>query len=186
MRKTSNFLLNVSIGWVTLASVVIFLLFTALVLPKQAGQATPSMQAVGSPDLSFFYSPNELYGMAEAYGPEGRNEYIRARLTFDIIWPIVYALFLTTSISWIYSGSFDTGSLWQQANLIPLIGMLFDYLENLSTSVVMFRYPDTTPVIDFLAPIFTASKWIFVNGSFVILLIGIVKLVWDKIKYRSL
>jgi hypothetical protein len=52
--------------------------------------------------------------------------------------------------------------------------MLFDYLENISTSVVMIRYPRPTAVVDTLAAVFTLVKWIFVNGSFVLLLIGMV------------
>ena len=52
--------------------------------------------------------------------------------------------------------------------------MALDYLENLSTSLVMARYPDPTPVIVWLAPVFTLSKWIFVGGSFVVLVVGIV------------
>jgi len=58
------------------------------------------------------------------------------------------------------------------ANLVPILGMIFDYLENSSTSLVMLRYPARTPLVDFLAPLFTAIKWVFVGGSFVLLLIG--------------
>ena len=39
---------------------------------------------------------------------------------------------------------------------------------------LMYRYPAKTMVVDFLAPIFTAVKWIFVGGSFTILLVGLV------------
>ena len=180
MKRISDWLHKISTGWLTLTGLVIFILFTALVLPRQTSQADPSSEEVGSPDLSFFYSSDDLYGMAEAYGAEGRTDYIRARLTFDVIWPVVYTMFLATAISWVFARCFDPDSSWQLANLIPVLGMMLDYLENLSTSLVMFRYPNTTPVVDFLAPIFTATKWIFVNGSFVILLVGVIKLVWDK------
>ena len=70
---------------------MIFVLFTALVLPGRSTRAQVETRAAGSPDMSFFYTSDELYQMAEAYGQAGREAYIRARFTFDLIWPLVYA-----------------------------------------------------------------------------------------------
>ena len=71
MRKLSNWLYRVSTGWVALIGLVIFLLFTALVLPEQSAQAELVSGEVGSPDMSFFYSLQDIYEMAEAYGEQG-------------------------------------------------------------------------------------------------------------------
>jgi len=172
-QRISEGLHRVSTGWVALSTMVIFLLFTALVLPRQSASAEAGARDVGSPDTSLYYSREELYRMAEAYGAQGRAAYVRARLTFDVIWPIVYTVFLSTAISWLTARAFKPGSPWRRANLAPVLGALFDYLENLSTSVVMLRFPDRTPVVDMLAPIFTLVKWIFVGGSFVLLFIGL-------------
>lgn len=172
-KNLAEWLHKISTGWLTLAGLIIFLAFTAFVLPGQSAQADQISQGADTPDLSFYYSIDELYQMAETYGDEGRREYIKARFTFDLLWPIVYTLFLATSLSWLFRRVFPTQSGWQLANLAPVLGMIFDYLENISTSLVMFRYPARTFVIDFLAPIFTSIKWIFVGGSFVLLLIGL-------------
>jgi hypothetical protein len=184
-KRLSDWLHNVSIGWVALAGLVVFVLFTALVLPGESAQADMGSEDVGSPDLSFFYSPAELYRMAEAYGPEGRRAYIRARFTFDVAWPIVYTLFLTTSISWLLRRSLVAESRWRLANLAPILGALFDYLENLSTSLVMARYPTRTPVVDVLAPGFTFIKWVFVGGSFVLLFVGCGAALWRAARRKS-
>ena len=61
-------------------------------------------------------------------------------------------------------------------NLIPVLGVLFDFLENLSTSIVMLRYPRETDPVAALAPIISLVKWIFVYGSFVVL--GVLVLIW--------
>lgn len=116
--------------------------------------------------------------MAEAYGPQGRAEYVRARSTFDVVWPLVYGLFLVTALSWTAGKTFAPLSRWRRFNLLPLLGLLFDYLENLSTSLVMLRYPAKTALVDTLAPIFTASKWIFLGASFVLLLVCIAVAGW--------
>ena len=110
---------------------------------------------------------------------------IRARFTFDLVWPLVYTLFLTTAISWVLGRAFAPDSRWQRANLAPLLGALFDCLENLSTSLVMLRYPAQTAVVDLLAPVFTALKWGFLGASFLLLIAGIVVAVWRWIERRA-
>ncbi len=182
----SKWISRISTSWVALSALLIFLLFTALVLPGQASQANAENGGAGSPDLSFFYTADDLYQMAESYGEQGRDAYVRARFTFDLVWPVVYTFFLVTGISWVYFRAFPPASLWQRANLVPLFGALFDYLENLSTSLVMARYPDLTPVVDTLAGYFTLVKWVLVTASFVILLFGIVILAWRRLRGKGI
>jgi len=178
MAALSNWLYRISTGWVVLAASVLFVLFLVVVLPRQAASAEQSTGTGESPDGSFVYSADDLYRFAELYGVEGRQAYVRARFTFDVIWPIVYTAFLGTTLSWVYRKAFVVGSPWRYANLSPVLGAIFDYGENVSTSVVMIRYPARTPVVDILAPAFTLVKWVFVNGSFVLLILGIVIGLW--------
>ena len=184
-KQISDWLRRVSTGWVALAALLIFLLFSALVLPQQATNAEQETGSAASPDTSFVYSSNDLYGIAESYGEQGRQAYVRARFTFDLIWPLVYMLFLTTAMSWIFGRAFASDSRWQFANLAPLLGALFDYLENLSTSLVMLRYPDQTAVVDLLAPTFTVLKWSFLGASFILLIGGISVAAWRWMKHRA-
>jgi hypothetical protein len=180
--RLSGWLSRVSTGPVALVALVIFLLFTALVLPRQSRTAEAVSRGAGSPDTSFLYAAGDLYRMAEAYGAAGRAAYVRARFTFDVIFPLVYTLFLGTAISWVFARAFPPGSPWQRANLAPLVAALFDLLENASTSLVMARYPLKTPVVDALAPLFSLAKWVFVIGSFVLLFAGVVIAVWRRVK----
>ncbi len=177
-RKISERLYRFSNGWVALIGLLVFAGFIGLVLPAQAIQAEAYTEGIGSPDGSFFYNAERLYRMAEAYGPEGRAAYIRARFTFDLIWPLAYLLFFATGISWVYAKAFAPGSPWRLLNLFPLLGAIFDYLENLGAATVMARYPAPTPLVDVITPIFTSIKWFFVNGSFVVLGLGICVALW--------
>jgi hypothetical protein len=132
--------------------------------------------------LSFYYSAGDLYKMAEAYGHTWRQVYIRDRFTFDLVFPLVYLLFLCTGISWIYRKAFPSASAWRFANIAPILAAAFDYLENLSTSLVMARYPAPTLVVDRLAGIFTATKWVLVIGSIALLLVGVVVRIWEWVR----
>ncbi len=96
---------------------------------RKRGRPKGSPNGVATPDLSFMYSVNDLYEMAESYGEQGRSDYVRARFTFDLVWPIVYTFFLVTSISWLFGKATPAEkSIWQRANLVPLLAMVLDYL----------------------------------------------------------
>ena len=173
LKKISNGFYKISTGVVTLACLLIFLVFSGLVLPNQAAKAEFYTGEVGSPDTSLFYTSEDLYRFAEAFGVDGRAAYIRARFTFDVIWPITYLAFLATSISWLLKKANLHSSKWGLLNLVPVIGAAFDFIENFSASIVIARYPLTTIVIDGLAGIFTLLKWVFIAGSFVVLVASV-------------
>jgi len=181
LNRISKYFYSISTGWATLLGLAVFILFMIFVLPQQAQKAEAYSSGV-SPDTSYFYSADDLYRMAEMYGSEGRAAYIYARFTFDLIFPLTYLLFLSTSISWLFNRAFATDSRWRLLNLFPLAGAFFDYLENISASLVMGRYPNSTPLVDVLAPVFTLTKWLFVNGSFVVLVAGLGLVVWKWVK----
>ena len=182
MISISRFFHKISTGKVTLAATVLFILFSILVLPKQSTSSSAG-EPVDSPDLSFYYTKDDLYRMANDYGEQGRIKYIQQRFSFDIIWPVVYGLFLVTAISWLSSQSFIDSRIALYGNLIPLLGVIFDFLENLSTSLVIYRFPSRTSIVDTLAPIITTTKWIFIASSFIILMVYFI--VWMTTKLRG-
>ena len=168
-KSLSEFFIKRSTGWVALASLVIFLSFSVLVLPRQSTAVEAYSGGLGSPDLSLFYTPDDLYHMAETYGPAGRAAYIRARFTFDLLFPFVYGAFLTACLGWLLGRTTEAESRWHLLVLAPLLGVLFDFLENISATFVIGRFPLRSPIAAYLAPVFTAVKWVFVSGSFIAL-----------------
>lgn len=185
MIRLSDWLQDKTTARLAVATLLLFVAFTALVLPDQAARAEQYSGGAGSPDGSLFYSAGELYGWAEAYGAQGRQAYVRARLTFDVIWPLVYTLFLSTALSWVMARAFAAGVLWSRANLVPVLGMLFDFLENGATALVMARYPQATPIVASVAGFLTSVKWLFVYGSFALLLFGTVVAGWRGWRRRT-
>lgn len=185
LKNVSSWLFKISSGWVALTALFIFVLFSVLVLPAQSSQAENISGETGSPDMSFFYSSQNLFDMAESYGEQGRSKYIRARFTFDLIWPVVYGFFLSTSISWLIKRADLSKTPLGFLNLAPVFGVLFDYFENITTSWVMFRFPQPALLPAMLAPFLTATKWILVGGSFGILILGIFTVIWDAIRSKK-
>jgi hypothetical protein len=66
--RLSDWLCRASTGWVALSALLIFLLFSVLVLPQQAAKSVKETGTSESPDTSFFYSPGDLYRLAGSYG----------------------------------------------------------------------------------------------------------------------
>jgi len=120
--------------------------------------------------------------MADAYGEMGRAAYVRVRFTFDLVWPLVYLFFLGTSLSWSLARALPEGNRWRMSNLFAVFGWLFDMLENIAASIVMLNYPNHTPVLDALSPVFTFLKWVFIGGSFVILVPVFLVAAWKMIR----
>jgi hypothetical protein len=149
----------------------LFFLFIIFILPGQSASAKKYSGDAGSPDLSLFYSSSDIYKMAEQFGDAGRRAYVQARFSFDLIFPIVYGFFLITSISWLFGKLTNDTSRLQMLNLIPAAGVLFDFFENISASIVINRFPESSPIFAAFTPFFTFIKWAFVGGSFFILLI---------------
>jgi hypothetical protein len=78
---------------VVMICLLVFLAFSTTQLPAQSAQAAAYSAEAGTPDTSFFYTPAELTRMAESYGSSGRQAYIRARFTFDLVFRWCTALF---------------------------------------------------------------------------------------------
>ena len=174
LQNKSEQVIKFSKKWVVIVGFILFLAFSILFLPGQTKLTETYSAGLGSPDTSLFYTPADLYHMAETYGAAGRAAYIKARLTFDIAFPILYTFFFVTSISWFESHVLEKGNEFRTANMLPFFAMLFDLLENACTAFVFSSYPTYIPFISMLAPFFTLLKWICVGSSFLFLIIMIV------------
>jgi hypothetical protein len=133
-----------------------------------------------SPDMSFFYTVEELYEMAESYGAEGRRNYIIMRFTFDLVFPLIYGGFLISALGWLY----DVDGLLKWRNrvvLLPFSALLFDYLENISTATVMWFYPTRVSSVGVLATFFTPIKWILLSCAFLALIPGLIIRIRDRL-----
>jgi len=155
LKKISQVLSKFSKPGIILVALAVFIVFSAVALPHQYAAAEAYSGGLGSPNLSLFYTSADLYRMAEQYGPAGRAAYVRARFSFDLIFPIIYTLFPVTAISRFLEMLSPKLSRWQMLNLAPIIGMLLDFLENITASVVISRYPAPSPFSACLAPVFT-------------------------------
>lgn len=157
-----------------------YCIYTALAGGKVGG--SHRWRAV--PGLLFLYTADDLYQMAEQYGEAGRSAYIHARFTFDLIWPLAYLFLLVVLLSVLYR-VLPVKSPWRWVNLIPVLGWAMDMFENVGASLIMYRYPERTPVLVELTPIFTLLKWCLIYASFALLVPGVLIRVLYYIRKRK-
>jgi hypothetical protein len=164
-----------------LIALLIFTIFTATILPSEAlrGVEAGLTQSI---DTSILYSVEDLYSIISGYSREVRLAYIYQRFTFDLIWPLVYGLFIVVTTLYLLIKI----KIKRLNYLIyfPLAAVGFDFLENISVSILMFIYPVRINALALLASIFTTLKWITLSYSFIQIIILLIVLLITKIKKK--
>jgi hypothetical protein len=69
-------------------------------------------------------------------------------------------------ISWFSHRITGWHEIWKLTNLLPVLGGIFDLLENTATSLAMSLYPAKVQVVLVSASLFTPVKWVLVSLSF--------------------
>ncbi len=175
-RSIANFLERLSTGRMVILSLVIYIVFMVYFLPAQAAKAKTYTGDAGSIDLSFFPSVDEAYAIAEAYGEEGRSQYIVDRVTFDLAWPLAYTFFTVALITFCLKRIHGNDSKLKHLNLLAVAGMLFDFLENGFAIGVMSAYPERLDAMVWGTSVFNLLKWVTIGASNLVMLYGILAL----------
>lgn len=124
---------------------------------------------IGVLDMEVFYTPDQAYAFLAAMGEAGRSFELTHIIPLDLLVPFFYALFLSTFITWLLHRWLPVGSGWHRLNVVPVIGALFDYLENLGIIAMLLVWPVQ---VQGVAPITMAAT--FLKFAFSALAFGIV------------
>ena len=179
ITRTSLALYRVANGWVAALATTIFTVFCATLLPAQGKAAKVYTNGFPAPDTSFtYYSAGDLQTWFAGYGPAGRAEYVQARYTFDLLWPLIYTFFLVAVLSWLLPKVTAPTSRWRLFNTLPLLVLACDYVENIIGATLASSFPPSIPLLANTMAVFTLTKWVGLTIAFVaVLLAGIFALV---------
>jgi hypothetical protein len=150
---------------------VLFISFIAVVLPRQKSALEVYTRETGSPGLSFFPTPDTVYKMAGAYGPQGRSAYIHALLVYDFAWPLVYSFFYLVFIH-LTLGYAHSRKIAQLSSLALLPG-LFDWTENILSIVILSAYPERMDAAAWVMAVTTCLKWITMGAASCLFVYGL-------------
>ena len=153
------------------------MLFNLVILPGVSSSDTHDLPVL---DLQFWYTPQRAYEIIGAYPAELLRSAAIGRLTVDMVYPLVYGLLISLLLIVTFRRAFAKKDFADWAVFIPWGGVLGDYLENISLSTLYLQYPAELTSLAWMASIFTATKWTLIGIAFVLVLIGAVKLTFDK------
>lgn len=140
----------------------------------------------GVADSGFWYQPDQLKALFEAWGAEGKNLYITVLWPTDLGFLLSYGLFLTAATLFLLKKANPAASWWYFLPLIPLAAAAFDLLENLAVGLAVLLPAEGWEPVSWAAATFTASKWVAVGCSLAVLTAGLagtlVRLGWGKLR----
>ena len=121
---------------------VLFAVFSFFLFPHYQARLS---EAAGEPvtplDTRMSYSPDEIRTLFDSLGTEGRDIY-KTVVGIDMLYPVVYGLLFILILAWLLKKITHENSGWMLLALIPVLGVLFDHLENINTLKLLNRYPD--------------------------------------------
>ena len=105
-----------------------------------------NLKTGGKPILDSYLglSPTDFYYLIKNYGETGRIFFIQIQI-IDTLFPFIFNLFLAMGITKLINLNFGKNSTaFIYLGILPLFGMIFDYLENISFFIMVrtFSYPN--------------------------------------------
>ena len=152
--------------------------FNALIFPILLAAVTQN-SGVGLPDNQFYFTPVQFFERLQDYGENGRQAYLIMLATADIIYPLLFTIFLSFSITLALKQSFPLASPIRRTQLFPLSMLLFSYIENLSLALLINLYPSQPIWLAWFASANNTLKWCFAFFSAIALIMGIGKLLFS-------
>jgi hypothetical protein len=130
-------------------------------------------------DLKLWYTPQEITRALMLYTPAQRWMAALEHLTLDTVYPLVYGTLFSLLLIILYRHRLPEPQR-HRLLILPWLGVLADYLENITLAALFLTYPARLPVLASLAPVCTAAKWGLLLGSLAMVLWGLLMIVIAK------
>ena len=169
--RFSRAICRIATGKLLVASFVLWIAVASLINGRPFGIAELKDVTGGATilDMTFTTSPQQVYGVLDALGEAGRAFDLTHIVPLDLVFPFVYALFLSVAISWVMNRWPGKESPWQRLNLLPVLAGTADYCENLGVITLLLSYPARIdPVATFTSSMYVV-KFIFSALSYMVL-----------------
>ncbi|HKK73762.1 MAG TPA: hypothetical protein VJ953_01710 [Saprospiraceae bacterium] len=164
-------------SWKVILPLFLLYLLLALVLfPRYQNQINAAAgQEIIPLDLRITYTPADVQETYSLIGAEGRAIKQAMYRGLDMVYPLVYGLLFTLLILNLLNGIGDKN--WGFLLLLPLISMVFDYLENFSMLNFLAQYPDINEPRIHIASYFTSLKWLLrLACALIVAVLGVIRL----------
>ena len=170
--------------------VLILFILTMAVFSLMLLYTIPKVESF-APGMTLFdmspsgYSYQQAISLLESLGEVGRNVYLSQQLPADFVYPGLFAISYSLLLTWLFAKSFEPNSKIFFLVLVPVLGGLFDYLENIGIVLMINAFPDISQELVGVASTFTLLKSAFTTGFYILLLVGIFSFIIRRIKSQN-
>jgi hypothetical protein len=146
---------------------ILILIGLMLIIELLFGVFLPKGENARMIDTSFVTSGTAVLEIIDQYDAGMRQAYIWGAVTLDLIFPIVYFLLF----------AFLLFAVWKNAKLaiIPLLQMIFDYLENAGVVTMLSMWPDKLDWLASVTVVFSLIKWGLAGITVILIIIGTIR-----------
>lgn len=149
-----------------------------------AAQVKYISRETGVLDLQLGNSVENILQTMNALGDNGRRYYLTRFLIVDYFYAIIYAAFYFCSILLLLCKNGIRKKSVYNLCLFPIIGMLFDWLENIFLRFIILNWTSRPVVLCILFVVSNLIKFLFVYLSLLLVIIGILRYFICKAKKR--
>lgn len=126
-------------------------------------------------DTIQFYSANQVYQILTAQGEAGRAASNLMHWTIDLTFPILLSALLALWITSTWKKVLPAENPWLYLNLLPLVFVLADYAENITSLTLISRFPEELLGLAQAVSIFSTFKWLGMISSILVGIIGLLR-----------
>jgi len=135
---------------------------------------------VTMPDTRFTYTLTEITDVFNTLGQAGLNSWVWAHM-LDFVFPLTYMFAMSFGINLELRRLPSKWSMSRFLVLFPLLGGIFDYVENTLVLTQIAAYPNLSGVVIATASAVTMLKWAFLMAGFVIIFVLIPFVVYYRL-----
>jgi len=154
-------------------------LFNFYLFPKN--EVVYNNESLKSLDIRKSYTKEDVLDLFLKMGDEGRNTYHFATGVIDMIYPLVYGALLILLLVKLLQYIFKKKSWYIYLSLLPILIMIFDYIENINTLLMLSKYPEISNIHVSFGSMVSGIKWYLVSVILVILITGFLFLIVKNI-----
>ena len=143
----------------TIIAFFLLLIMTAYIMPGAVNDIHRHNNQTQLLDGRIWTGPSLTFEMIDAYGENGRQLYMIVEATAGFFYSIILAVALTSAL--VLTGMQTQFKFLNLSTLvlIPVFGMLINWIENLSIVTLLWFHPIESYSLALLTSIFTLTKW---------------------------
>lgn len=136
------------------------------------------------PDALFFYTADDLFNIFSNYSLIERENYIHASHLFDILYPIIYTIFLFIPLS-LLSKKNEFTKFLKIINFSPFIAFFSDIIENNLIIYNLKHFEHFNFKLAQITGYFTLIKWTFIYLSLILIVVYFCIFIFFRLKNKK-